>query len=240
LNAFELVHVGQGSLKYSEFQTNLINLLAFIKLSEVIIIQIAPKKQRRNKSTLKGKTCMSRLNMMDPTFATGELKDLFADVNSTFGMVPNFVKALGNSPALLKGFLGLYSGLAAGAIDPATAERIALAMAESNSCDYCLAAHTALAQGAGLSGDEIVAARQGTSQQAKAAAAVRFARAVLDNKGQVTSAEIDAVRQAGHGDAEIAEIIGHVGLNTLLNYFGKAASLDIDFERAPALPGPRL
>jgi uncharacterized peroxidase-related enzyme len=186
-------------------------------------------------STQKGTNHMSRLNIVDPTSATGELKDLFAAVNQTFGTVPNFIKALGNSPALLKGFLGLYGGLSAGAVDAATAERIALAMAESNSCEYCLSAHTALAQGAGLSSSEISAARHGTSTDIRAAAAVRFARAVLDNKGQVTSAEVDAVRNAGYSDAEIAEIIGHVGLNTFLNYFGKATRLDIDFPRVPAL-----
>jgi uncharacterized peroxidase-related enzyme len=178
---------------------------------------------------------MANLNMINPDLAQGELKALFAAVAQTFGTVPNFIKAMGNSPALLGGFLGLYGGLSKGAIDTATAERIALAMAETNSCQYCLSAHTALAQGAGLSADEIAAARHGTSSDARAAAAVVFARSVLDNKGQVTAGEIDAVRQAGYNDEQIVEIIGHVGLNTLLNYFGKATRIDIDFPRAPAL-----
>ncbi len=178
---------------------------------------------------------MANLNLINPDLAQGELKELFAAVAQTFGTVPNFIKAMGNSPALLGGFLGLYGGLSKGAIDAATAERIALAMAETNSCQYCLAAHTALAQGAGLSADEITAARHGTSSDTRAAAAVVFARAVLDNKGQVTAGEIDAVRQAGYNDAQITEIIGHVGLNTLLNYFGKATRIDIDFPRAAAL-----
>jgi uncharacterized peroxidase-related enzyme len=178
---------------------------------------------------------MTRLKLVDPATAKGELKELFNAVTQTFGTVPNFIKAFGNSPALLSGFLGLYGALSKGELTAATAERIALAMAESNSCEYCLSAHTALAKGAALADDEIVAARHGTSSDMHAAAAVRFARSVLDNKGQVTSAEVDDVRAAGYNDAQIAEIIGHVGLNTLLNYFGKATSIDIDFPRAPAL-----
>ncbi|OYV02359.1 MAG: peroxidase [Burkholderiales bacterium PBB5] len=178
---------------------------------------------------------MSHLNLVNPESAQGELKDLYAAVAQTFGAVPNFIKAMGNSPALLGGFLGLYGGLSKGGIDAATAERIALAMSEANSCAYCVAAHTALAQGAGVSPDEVTAARRGTSSDSRAAAAVQFARSVLDNKGQVTAGEIDAVRKAGYNDAQIAEIIGHVGLNTLLNYFGKATRIDIDFPRAPAL-----
>lgn len=178
---------------------------------------------------------MTRLSIVDPSSSTGELKEMFAAVQQTFGTVPNFVKVMGNSPALLKGFLGFFGGLSAGALTAATAERIALAMAQANSCEYCLSAHTALAQGAGLSPDEISAARHGTSTDLREAAAVRFAKAVLDNKGQVTSNEIDAVRSAGFSDKEIAEIIGHVGLNTFLNYFGKASNLDIDFPRVQAL-----
>jgi uncharacterized peroxidase-related enzyme len=179
---------------------------------------------------------MAHLKLIDPDNAQGELKDQFAAVRETFGSVPNFIRAMGNSPALLGGFLGLYGGLSKGSIDNATAERIALAMAETNSCEYCISAHTALAQGAGLSQDDISAARRGTSTDTRAAAAVRFARSVLDNKGLVTAGEVDTVRRAGYSDAQIAEIIGHVGLNTLLNFFGKASRIDIDFPRVPALP----
>jgi uncharacterized peroxidase-related enzyme len=178
---------------------------------------------------------MTRLKLVDPATAQGELKGLFNAVTQTFGTVPNFVKAFANSPALLSGFLGLYGALSKGVLTATTAERIALAMAESNSCEYCVSAHTALAKGTGLSDDEIAAARHGTSTDTHAAAAVRFARSVLDNKGLVTAAEVDDVRAAGYNDAQIAEIIGHVGLNTLLNYFGKASRIDIDFPRAPAL-----
>jgi uncharacterized peroxidase-related enzyme len=178
---------------------------------------------------------MAHLTLVKPDSAQGELKDLYNAVAQTFGGVPNFIQAMGNSPALLGGFLGLYGGLSKGSIDAATAERIALAMAESNSCDYCVAAHGALAHSAGLSADDITAARQGTSLNDHAAAAVKFARSVLDNKGQVTAGEIEAVRHAGYSDAQIVEIIGHVGLNTLLNYLGKASRIDIDFPRLPAL-----
>lgn len=178
---------------------------------------------------------MAHLQLVKPDHAQGELKSLYAAVTHTFGGVPNFIQAMGHSPALLGGFLGLYGGLSQGSIDAATAERIALAMSESNSCAYCVAAHAALARDAGMSSDEITAARHGTSLDEHAAAAVQFARSVLDHKGQVTASEVDAVRKAGYSDAQIVEIIGHVGLNTLLNFLGKAMRIDIDFPRLPAL-----
>ena len=57
----------------------------------------------------------------------------------------------------------------------------------------------------------------------------------MENRGNVTSAEFDAVRKAGHSDGEIVEIIAHVALNTLLNYLGKTGLIDIDFPRVPLL-----
>jgi hypothetical protein len=37
------------------------------------------------------------------------------------------------------------------------------------------------------------------------------------------------VRNAGHTDAQIVEIITHVGLNILTNILGKASRVEIDF-----------
>ena len=178
---------------------------------------------------------MSRLNVVNPATATGDTKAMFDGVNSLFGVVPNFIRVMANSPNTLNGFLGLHAALGRGSIGGQTTERIALAISEDNSCEYCVAAHTALAKGAGLSDNEIDANRKGTSIDPKAAAAVAFAKALVENRGNVTSAEFDAVRKAGHSDGEIVEIIAHVALNTLLNYLGKTGSIDIDFPRVPLL-----
>ena len=150
-------------------------------------------------------------------------------MQKALGAAPNFMKVLASSPGALAGFLGLEGSLRKGALDVATRERIALALAESNGCQYCVSAHTALAGKAGLAKDEIEAARLGGSADPKADAAVKFARAVHEHKGEVTTAELDAVRAAGLDDGEIVEIIAHVGLNVLTNYVGKVGRVDIDF-----------
>ena len=108
---------------------------------------------------------------------------------------------------------------------------LALAVAEQNACQYCVSAHTALGRKAGLDNDEMLANREGTSSDAKAAAALAFAHALVENTGDVTRAELDAVRGAGHDDAEIVEIITHVALNLFTNLIGKAAQVDIDFPK---------
>lgn len=183
---------------------------------------------------------MSRLNHVEIEVAEGEAKTLLTQVNRQLGMVPNFMQVFANSPSTLAGFMGLNGNLHRGSLDAKVRERIALATAEQNSCQYCVSAHTALGKQAGLDDAEIDAARRGGSADAKADAAVKFGKAVLDNLGDVTGAELQAVRDAGFGDAEIVEIVAHVGLNIMTNLIGKAAQVDIDFPEVELLGAAKV
>lgn len=174
---------------------------------------------------------MARVSVIDPAAATGEAGQLLAAVQGSLGMVPNFIRVLANSPAALSAFLGLHGIANAGTLDPQTRERIALAVAEQNACQYCVSAHTAIGRKAGLDSNEILANRQGRSADAKAEAALTFARALVEHTGQVSKAEFDAVRDAGHSDAEIIEIITHVAMNIFTNLLGKSTQVDIDFPK---------
>lgn len=180
-------------------------------------------------------TTISRLPLVDPASATGQTKDLLDGIQKQMGGVPNFLRALANSPAALEAFLGLNGKLNTGRLDKQIAERVALVLAEVNGCQYCVSAHTALAGKAGLGEDEILAARQGNATDLRADAAVRFAKAVVEHRGDVTTADLQSVRDAGFGDDEIVEIITHIGLNTLTNYLGKIGQIDIDFPEVALL-----
>jgi uncharacterized peroxidase-related enzyme len=180
---------------------------------------------------------MARVSIIDPKTATGEAATLLNAVHAQLGVAPNFVRVLANSPKALEGFLGLYGAAASFAVDKATQERIALAVAEGNGCQYCVSAHTAIGRHAGLSNDEMQLNRRGTSSDAKAAAAVAFAKALNDNLGEVTGAEFDAARTAGLSDGEIVEIIAIVALNIFTNVLGKATRVEIDFPKVELMAG---
>jgi uncharacterized peroxidase-related enzyme len=174
---------------------------------------------------------MARVAVIDPNTAIGEAKQLLDAVQSGLGMVPNFIRVLANSPAALNAFLGIHSIAGAGSLDPKTRERIALAVAEQNACEYCVSAHTAIGRKVGLDNQEMLANRMGRSSDAKAEAALTFARALVEHTGQVSRAEFDAVRAAGHSDAGIIEIITHVAMNIFTNLLGKATQIEIDFPK---------
>lgn len=174
---------------------------------------------------------MARIRIVTPESANAEQQALYAAIESQLGMVPNFLKVFANSPAALKAFLGLHAIANTGSLDPKTRERIALALAQQNSCEYCLSAHTAIGRKAGLEAAEMQANRAGSSQDAKAAVAVQFARSLVAHMGEVTTAELLAMRDAGYSESDIVEVITHAGMNILTNLLGKAGRVDVDFPK---------
>lgn len=155
---------------------------------------------------------------------------LLEAVKKQLGVVPNLFRLVANSPAALQGYLGLSGALGKGALPAATRERIALAVAEINGCDYCLSAHTYLGKNlAKLDEAEIAANRNGASNDPKADAAVRFAAKVARERGHVNDEDLRAVKLAGYDDAQVIEIVQHVALNTWTNYINTVAETDIDF-----------
>lgn len=155
---------------------------------------------------------------------------LLEAVKKQLGVVPNLFRLVSTSPAALEGYLGLSGALAKGALPAQTRERIALAVAEINGCDYCLSAHSYLGKNlAKLDDAEIAANRNGGSGDPKADAAVRFAAKVARERGHVAEDDLRAVRLAGYSDAQVIEMVLHVALNTWTNYINEVAKTDIDF-----------
>jgi AhpD family alkylhydroperoxidase len=103
-------------------------------------------------------------------------------------------------------------------------EAVYLATSQVNGCDYCLAAHTLFAGKAGLSAQDIVAARQGELN-----AYATLARQLTESRGHLSDEQIAAARAAGIDDVKIIEVIALVAVQSLTNYLNNAALTDIDF-----------
>jgi len=172
---------------------------------------------------------MSRINPIDRNTTHEGTRRNFAAIEKQLGVVPNMMRTMAQSPSVLDGYLGFRATLGRGVLPEQLQAQLALTVAECNACDYCLSAHTVLGGGTGLSPAEMAASREGRATDAKAAAALQFARAVLERRGAVSDQDLAKVRAAGFADGAIAEIIAHVALNVFTNYFNRAADTDIDF-----------
>ncbi|WP_300527583.1 peroxidase-related enzyme [Maricaulis sp.] len=172
---------------------------------------------------------MSRLSIPELDNAPQASQPILEAVRKQLGVVPNMFRLAANSPAALEGFAA-NNGALAKALDVKTRERIALAVAQINGCDYCLSAHTYLGSNlAKLTPEEIDLNRRGRSHDAKADAAVRFASKLVLDRGSVTDHDVASLRAAGYGDKEIVEIIAVTAENIFTNYLNIVGGTELDF-----------
>lgn len=174
---------------------------------------------------------MPHIPLANTDTATGLQKELFGQIEGAFGMVPNMFKTLGNSPVSLQAMFGFFGALSKGKLGAKLGEQIAVLVADINRCEYCLAAHTVLGQMAGVSADALTQAQAGKSNDAKTQAALDFAAKLVKNRAQVSAQDVQAVRNAGFNDEEVAEILAHVALNIFTNYTNVAFNVPLDFPK---------
>jgi uncharacterized peroxidase-related enzyme len=178
---------------------------------------------------------MSRFTQIAPETATGKAKELLDVVKSKLGLVPNMTRAMANAPAVLDGYLALSGALGKGSLSAKQREQIALAVGQANHCDYCVAAHSAIGKMVGLSADQILDSRRGTAVDAKTDQLLRFARKLVDKRGNVSDNDITDLRAAGFDDGAISEVVAGVALNIFTNYFNQVAGTEIDFPQVEPL-----
>lgn len=173
---------------------------------------------------------MNRLPIPTVDTAPTASQPLLAAVKQQIGMVPNLMKVLAHSPAGLNAYLGLSAATAGGLLDGADRERIALTVAEANGCEYCLSAHTYLGRNvARLPVEELDAARDARSADARSHALLTFTRAVVDTRGQVDDTTLQAFLAAGFGPDAVVDVVANVALNVFTNYLNNVARTTVDF-----------
>jgi len=172
---------------------------------------------------------MSRLTTPTPDAAPTASRPFLDGIFKKLGVVPNLYRVVSLSPAALEGLLSLGGALSK-TLDVKTRERIAIAVAEVNGCDYCLSAHTYLALNlAKITPEDAALNQKGGSTDAKADAAVRFAVKVAERRGKVSDADLAAVKAAGFSEAQVVDIVGLVAENVFTNFVNNVAETEIDF-----------
>lgn len=175
---------------------------------------------------------MQRLNAINPHVAQGQAKQLLDTVQQAFGMVPNTVRIMANSPAVLESFLAFSTAMGKARIGAKLHNQVKLTTSETNSCSYCTSILSAIAPSAGLTADDILAGRTADSEDRQTKLALTFANDVLASQGKVSHQQLAAVRSAGFGDTEIVEIIASVVLGCFTNFLNNVADTDLDIPRA--------
>ena len=177
---------------------------------------------------------MPRLHQTTTDAATGGVADLYDQVAKQFGKVPNGIQVLGSSEEALGGYLAFAGGVSRGRLRGADRERIAIAVATFNGCDYCLAGHTAAAEAFRVDAADRASAQHFRSADPRSDAILAFTRALLEWRGAVSDIHLERAGEAGLTDPELIEIVAEVALNTFTNYLYRLAEPELDFVRASA------
>lgn len=171
---------------------------------------------------------MQRIPPVDPAQTTGKTKEHLEQVAKRLHRVPNMHATMANAPAVLDAYLALNAALGHSSLPADLRVRIALTVASANSAEYCLAAHTAAAKALKLDDAEIARAREADSTNPHYKTALVFAKAVVEELGQVSDAEVAAAKKGGWTDAQVLELVAVVSANIFTNYFNHAVATQID------------
>ena len=178
---------------------------------------------------------MNKLEVLTREQVPAATQEVYDALKSKIGMVPNLYASVANSPKALTALLTLGENLSGGEFSGKEVEAIALAVGQSNNCEYCLAAHTAIGKMNGFSEDDTISLRTGEVGDSKLNALTNLAKSITETRGLPEAALIEKFYEVGYSEAALTELIGLVALNTFTNYFNHIAQTKVDFPAAPVL-----
>jgi uncharacterized peroxidase-related enzyme len=172
---------------------------------------------------------MSIFHPVDPNNADADTKASLDLVQAAFGGIPNLMGMLAIAPNVLKGAMVLNKAVTTGELEASVVEQIALLASGINQCEYCVAVHVQVGQQAGLSRNELICNLHGEASDPKSQAVLDFTKAVVNNRGKVDASTVELLRGYGFSDKAIIEMVGVIGLYTLLNYVKHLTQPILDF-----------
>ncbi|MGB3097583.1 MAG: peroxidase-related enzyme [Candidatus Deferrimicrobiaceae bacterium] len=175
---------------------------------------------------------MPRLAPLDPKQASGETADIFREIASAFGMVPNLFRTAAHHPPLLRAnWDKVKAVMMEGNLSRKVKETIAVLVSKDNGCDYCVAAHSAALGAIGLSPEVIAGIIEDPEKSGftdKEKALIWLARQANLAPGRIAEEQYQGLRELRVTDAEIVEALGVMELFVGFNKFLDSLQVDID------------
>jgi uncharacterized peroxidase-related enzyme len=147
------------------------------------------------------------------------------------GMIPNMYAYMANAPGLLETYrFGYDLFRQASGFTPAEQEVVFLSVSYENGCEYCMAAHSFLADVQSKVPAEVTEAlREGREiPDARLRELSRFTRILVQKRGWPRQRDLDLFRAAGYTDAQVLQIILAIGVKTLSNYTNHLCGTPVD------------
>ncbi|MBI0331055.1 carboxymuconolactone decarboxylase family protein [Burkholderia plantarii] len=145
-------------------------------------------------------------------------------LHAAFGTIPAIAGVIAASPVLLNGFVAVFANVHSGSLSEAEIQTLLLTNAVTNRCEWAVAFHTGLALQQGVPQAEVDALRAGRSpDDARRHALSTLARTLIETRGHLQPAALQAFLDAGFDSAQVLEVIAVVAASTITNYTGSVA-----------------
>lgn len=163
--------------------------------------------------------------------AAGKGRTLLEAAKQKLGFVPNMYGAMANEPALFEAYARGYDAFRVECgFTPVEQEVLFLVVSRENGCDYCMAAHSFVADVMSKVPAEITdAIRDGRPiSDPKIAALATFASKMVASRGRPSDADVAAFKAAGYTERNILGVILAISVKTLSNYTNHVFHTPVD------------
>jgi uncharacterized peroxidase-related enzyme len=146
-----------------------------------------------------------------------------------FGMVPNLIGVLATSPVAVGSYLTVTAEFEGSSLSPVEQQVVIIAASAENRCEYCVSVHSAVAGMVKMPAEALEALRAGRDpEDLRLGALARFTRHLVEERGWVDDAELEAFLAAGFGEQQVLEVVTAVALKTISNYTNHIAGTPLD------------
>lgn len=160
-----------------------------------------------------------------PTESAAHLKS----AESAYGFIPNLLGVMAESPATLGAYLAVGQLFEESSFSPTERQIVLLTTSRFNQCDYCMGAHTVIAGMQEVPSNIVDAIRNDKPIEIGKLEALRtFTSLVVENRGRLSSTDIEAFLGSGYTMAQILEVILAVSFKTMSNYVNHVAETPLD------------
>lgn len=158
-------------------------------------------------------------------------REVLQQAQQKIGMVPNMYAYMANAPGLLQTYMHGYELFRKNSgFTPAEQEVIFLSISFENGCEYCMAAHSMLADTQSKVPPAVTEALRTGAQipDERLGALSEFTRTMVTGRGRPSEQDLQKFLKAGFTSEQVLQIVLAIGVKTFSNYANHVCHTPVD------------
>jgi len=156
-------------------------------------------------------------------------KPILEAVQEKYGFIPNLLGVFAEAPNVLQAYLDIATSVSQGTLSAIEQQIVQITTSRVNSCEYCVAVHSALSDMQKLPADIINAVREDkVIADSRLEALRQFTKSVVSKQGWVCENTVNNFLTVGYTKAQVLEVVLAITQKTLSNYTNHIANTPLD------------